>query len=109
VLFRILNSMNSQNNWKAREINETAANITRCVFEAGLKIAAGSEAGTSFDRHKGYAAEVLLMNSELAMPTRDSLHAPALSPPNLLAFIAANWRPVSPPIYFYSMRIPNNI
>lgn len=60
---------------KAREINEhMLANIRR-AFEAGVKVAGGSDAGTPFNYHHKYADEVALMHKLLGMTPQQALHA----------------------------------
>jgi imidazolonepropionase-like amidohydrolase len=60
---------------KARDINENMrANIQR-AFEAGVKIAGGSDAGTPFNYHDTYADEVMLMHRLIGMTPQQALHA----------------------------------
>ncbi|HZZ64306.1 MAG TPA: amidohydrolase family protein, partial [Candidatus Baltobacteraceae bacterium] len=71
---------------KAREINEHAhANITR-AFQAGVKIAGGSDAGTPFNYHENYADEVISMHTLLGMTPRQALHAATAVASELLDF-----------------------
>jgi imidazolonepropionase-like amidohydrolase len=60
---------------KAREINEHMLNNIRRAFEAGVKIAGGSDAGTPFNYHGDYAREVVLMRDLLGMSAQQALHA----------------------------------
>lgn len=52
---------------KARDINEHMLRNIRRAFEAGVKIAGGSDAGTPFNFHARYADEVVLMHTLLGM------------------------------------------
>lgn len=47
----------------------------RRAFEAGVKIAGGSDAGTPFNYHQNYAYEVELMHTLLGMTPQQALHA----------------------------------
>ena len=60
---------------KAREINDHMMRNIRRAFEAGVKIAGGSDAGTPFNYHENYADEVLLMHKLLGMSPQQALHA----------------------------------
>lgn len=60
---------------KAREINEHMLRNIRRAFEAGVKIAGGSDAGTPFNFHEKYADEVVLMRKLLGMSPQQALHA----------------------------------
>jgi imidazolonepropionase-like amidohydrolase len=60
---------------KAREINEHMLQNIRRAFEAGVKIAGGSDAGTPFNYHENYAYEVVLMHKLLGMTPQQALHA----------------------------------
>jgi imidazolonepropionase-like amidohydrolase len=60
---------------KAREISEHMARNIRRAFEAGVKIAGGSDAGTPFNYHEKYADEVVLMHKLLGMSPQEALHA----------------------------------
>ncbi len=69
---------------KAREINENLVqNITR-AFNAGVKVAGGSDAGTPFNYHDKYADEVLLMHKLLGMTPQQALHAATASGASLI-------------------------
>ena len=60
---------------KATAIYEKfAANITR-AWEAGVRIAGGSDAGTPYNYHEEYAYEVELMSTLLGMTPHQALHA----------------------------------
>ena len=60
---------------KARDVNEhMIANIRR-AFQAGVKIAGGSDAGTPFNYHENYAREVWLMRELLGMSAQQALNA----------------------------------
>jgi imidazolonepropionase-like amidohydrolase len=60
---------------KAREINEHMLRNIRRAFDAGVKIAGGSDAGTPFNFHEKYADEVVLMHKLLGMSAQQALHA----------------------------------
>ncbi|HET6895557.1 MAG TPA: amidohydrolase family protein [Candidatus Baltobacteraceae bacterium] len=60
---------------KAREINEHMLRNIRRAFDAGVKIAGGSDAGTPFNFHEKYADEVVLMHKLLGMSPQQALHA----------------------------------
>lgn len=60
---------------KAERINEALQrNISR-AYEAGVKIAGGSDAGTPYNHHDNYAYEVELMHRLLGMTPQKALHA----------------------------------
>jgi imidazolonepropionase-like amidohydrolase len=60
---------------KARDINEHMVRNIRRAFEAGVKVAGGSDAGTPFNFHENYADEVMLMHTLLGMSPQQALHA----------------------------------
>jgi imidazolonepropionase-like amidohydrolase len=60
---------------KAREINEHMLQNIRRAFNAGVKIAGGSDAGTPFNFHEDYAEEIILMHELLGMTPQQALHA----------------------------------
>lgn len=60
---------------KARDVNEHMLRNIRRAFEAGVKIAGGSDAGTPFNFHDKYADEVMLMHTLLGMTAQQALHA----------------------------------
>ncbi len=60
---------------KAREITENLSRNLRRAFEAGVKFAGGSDAGTPFNYHENYADEVVLMHEVLGMSAQQALHA----------------------------------
>ncbi len=60
---------------KAREINEQMARNIKRAYDAGVKIAGGSDAGTPFNYHERYADEVALMRTLLGMSAQQALHA----------------------------------
>jgi imidazolonepropionase-like amidohydrolase len=60
---------------KAHELEEHMVRNIRRAFEAGVKIAGGSDAGTPFNYHERYADEVLLMQRLLGMTAKQALHA----------------------------------
>jgi imidazolonepropionase-like amidohydrolase len=60
---------------KAETINEALKINLRRAFEAGVKFAGGSDAGTPFNYHERYAYEVELMQSLIGMTAHQALHA----------------------------------
>jgi imidazolonepropionase-like amidohydrolase len=60
---------------KARDINEHMLQNIRRAYEAGVKIAGGSDAGTPFNFHEKFADEVVLMHKLLGMSPQQALHA----------------------------------
>ena len=60
---------------KARDIAEHATDNLRRARAAGVKFAGGSDAGTPFNYHDGYAYELELMQTMLGMSAREALHA----------------------------------
>ena len=60
---------------KAREIARHAEENLRRARAAGVTFAGGSDAGTPFNYHDGYAYELELMQSMLGMTAREALHA----------------------------------
>jgi imidazolonepropionase-like amidohydrolase len=60
---------------KARDINEHMIVNFRRAFEAGVKFAGGSDAGTPFNFHDRYADEVMLMHKLLGMSPQQALNA----------------------------------
>ena len=60
---------------KAEVVSEAMHRNTRRAFEAGVKVAGGSDAGTPFNFHDNYAYEVELMHTLLGMTPQQALHA----------------------------------
>ena len=60
---------------KARAIGEHAETNLRRARAAGVRFAGGSDAGTPFNYHDGYAYELELMQSMLGMSPREALRA----------------------------------
>ena len=60
---------------KAREINEHMLRNIRRAFEAGVRVAGGSDSGTPYNYHEKYADEVVLMQRLLGMSALQALHA----------------------------------
>lgn len=60
---------------KAEALTEALKKNLRRAFEAGVKIAGGSDAGTPYNYHENYAYEVELMHSLLGMMPQQALHA----------------------------------
>ncbi len=69
---------------KAREIAAHAETNLRRARAAGVRFAGGSDAGTPFNYHDGYAYEVELMQSMLGMSPREALRAATLASAELL-------------------------
>ncbi|HEY8296550.1 MAG TPA: amidohydrolase family protein [Candidatus Baltobacteraceae bacterium] len=60
---------------KATEINKHMLRNIKHAYDAGVKIAGGSDAGTPFNLHERYAYEVQLMHTMLGMTPQQALHA----------------------------------
>ena len=60
---------------KAEALSEAMATNIRSAYEAGVKIAGGSDAGTPYNYHDNYAYEVELMHRLLGMTPLQALHA----------------------------------
>jgi imidazolonepropionase-like amidohydrolase len=60
---------------KAEHVNEAMLRNIRRAYEAGVKIAGGSDAGTPFNYHDNYAREVELMHQLLGMTPQQALNA----------------------------------
>ena len=60
---------------KAQLVGEAMQRNIRRAYEAGVKIAGGSDAGTPFNFHENYAYEVELMHTLLGMTPQQALHA----------------------------------
>ena len=60
---------------KAEVVNEAMLRNVRRAYEAGVKIAGGSDAGTPYNGHDNYAQEVILMHTLLGMTPQQALHA----------------------------------
>jgi imidazolonepropionase-like amidohydrolase len=60
---------------KAAHVNEALLRNIKRAFDAGVKIAGGSDAGTPFNLHEDYAYEVELMHSLVGMTPHQALHA----------------------------------
>lgn len=60
---------------KARDINEHMIANVRKAYEAGVKIAGGSDAGTPYNYHENYSYEVRLMHELIGMTPQQALHA----------------------------------
>jgi imidazolonepropionase-like amidohydrolase len=69
---------------KAREIARHAEANLRRARDAGVRFAGGSDAGTPFNYHEGYAYEVELMQSMLGMSAREALRAATVAAADLL-------------------------
>ncbi len=60
---------------KARTVNEAMTKNIGKAYQAGVRIAGGSDAGTPYNYHENYAYEVELMWSLLGMTPQQALHA----------------------------------
>ena len=60
---------------KAEALTEAMATNIRRAYEAGVKIAGGSDAGTPYNYHDNYAYEVELTHRLLGMTPQAALHA----------------------------------
>ena len=69
---------------KAREIAEHAYDNLRRARAAGVRFAGGSDAGTPFNGHDGFAFELELMQSLLGMSPREALQAATVDAAALL-------------------------
>jgi imidazolonepropionase-like amidohydrolase len=69
---------------KASEIARQAEANLRRAYQAGVRIAAGSDAGTPFNKHDGFAYELELMHSMLGMRPREVLRAATVTAADLL-------------------------
>jgi imidazolonepropionase-like amidohydrolase len=69
---------------KAGEIAEQAEANLRRAYQAGVRIAAGSDAGTPFNDHGGFAYELELMHSMLGMSPAEVLQAATVTAAELL-------------------------
>jgi len=69
---------------KAREISEHVETNLRRARAAGVRFAGGSDAGTPFNYHDGYAYELELMQTMLGMSAREALRATTAGSADLL-------------------------
>lgn len=69
---------------KAREIAEHAATNLQRARAAGVRFAGGSDAGTPFNGHDGYAYELELMQTMLGMSPREALRTATVASAELL-------------------------
>jgi imidazolonepropionase-like amidohydrolase len=69
---------------KASDIARQAEGNLRRAYEAGVRIAAGSDAGTPFNRHDGFAYELELMQTMLGMSPQEVLRAATVTAADLL-------------------------
>ncbi len=60
---------------KAKIVNEAMLRNIKRAYEAGVRIAGGSDAGTPYNYHDNYAYEVELMHAMLGMSPQQALHA----------------------------------
>jgi len=60
---------------KAHTVEKAMLVSIKRAFEAGVKIAGGSDAGTPFNPHENYPHEVELMQTLLGMTAQQALHA----------------------------------
>ncbi len=78
---------------KAREIAEHATENLKRARAAGVKFAGGSDAGTPFNYHDGYAFEMELMESMLGMTAREALYATTVESAKLLGIARGTLTP----------------
>ena len=69
---------------KAREIEAHAADNLRRARAAGVRFAGGSDAGTPFNAHDGYAYEIELLQTMLGMTAREALYTSTAGAADLL-------------------------
>ncbi len=81
---------------KASEIYEKAAGNIRKAYDAGVKIAGGSDAGTPYNQHEDYAYEVELMSTVLGMTPQQALVAATATAGELLGVDAGVLAPGRP-------------
>jgi imidazolonepropionase-like amidohydrolase len=60
---------------KAKTVNEAMLRNVKRAFEAGVRIAGGSDAGTPYNYHENYAYEVELMHALLGMSAQQALRS----------------------------------
>jgi imidazolonepropionase-like amidohydrolase len=60
---------------KAKALGEVIERNIRKAFEAGVRIAGGSDAGTPYNYHESYAYEIELMHTMVGMTPQQALHA----------------------------------
>ncbi len=60
---------------KAKTVNEAMLRNIKRAYDAGVRIAGGSDAGTPYNYHDNYAYEVELMHAMLGMSAQEALHA----------------------------------
>ncbi len=70
---------------KAQALAEAMATNIRRAYEAGVKVAGGSDAGTPYNYHDNYAYEVELMHRMLGMTPQAALHAATAVAAELIA------------------------
>jgi len=78
---------------KAREIAANAAANLQRARAAGVRFAGGSDAGTPFNGHDGYAYELELMQSMLGMSAREALRATTVAGAELLGIARGRLAP----------------
>jgi imidazolonepropionase-like amidohydrolase len=81
---------------KARTVNEAMLRNIRRAFEAGVKIAGGSDAGTPYNYHENYAYEVELMHTLLGMTAQQALHAATATAAELIGLHRGTLAPGEP-------------
>ena len=69
---------------KAREIEMHAAENLKRALATGVRFAGGSDAGTPFNGHDGYAFELELMQTMIGMSAREALRATTVTGAELL-------------------------
>jgi len=77
-------------------VSEAMQRNIRRAFEAGVKIAGGSDAGTPFNYHDNYAYELELMHKLLGMTPQQALHAATAVAAELLGMHSGTLVPGEP-------------
>jgi len=81
---------------KAHDVNEQMIRNIKRAYDAGVKIAGGSDAGTPFNYHEDYAREVLLMRELLGMSPQQALHAATAAAAELIGLHRGVLQPGEP-------------
>lgn len=81
---------------KAKTVNEAMTVNIRRAYEAGVRIAGGSDAGTPYNLHEDYAREVELMHALLGMTPQQALHAATAVAAELLGLHRGRLAPGEP-------------
>ncbi len=81
---------------KAKTVNEAMTVNIRRAYEAGVRIAGGSDAGTPYNLHEDYAREVELMHALLGMTPQQALRAATAVAAELLGLHRGRLAPGEP-------------